>query len=356
MPDIRELFSTGSTIASKVQQIAASKLETANIPGLSKALSDAQNGVLTVTSRFRKQDLVSSNSPRQDGRTPESARDEIISHKSTLYYPAEMKYFTKFSFKKYSRANVAIDHHDLPDITIVLPYPANMQENFEMGYDSPAMGPLYGMAMESFRQMQGAESIGAGVKKFFADTNMDSLRSALGQAGYLGLRGAITGITESFDKGKTAQATDIVTGMVPNPHLTLIFSNVALRQHQFRYLFAPNSEKELQTLKEIIRTLKKRMLPTLAGTSGMLLTFPDTVDIEFGPDKNVPYTIKRCVLASLNINYAPMNSPAMFKTGDPVAVSIDMSFKEIEQYTRKDVPGTDPLDVTTNFDAASGTQ
>lgn len=356
MPDVRDLFSKGSSIADKVSQLASDKLAAANIPGLSKALASAQNAVLNVTSSFRKQDLVSGSSPRQDGRTPESARNEIISHKGTLYYPAEMKYFTKFSFKKYSRANVAIEHHDLPDVTIVLPYPANMQENFEMGYDTPAMGPLYGMALESFRQMQGADSIGAGVKKFFSDTSMDSIRSALGQAGYLGLRGAITGVTEAFDKGKTAQSIDIVTGMIPNPHLTLIFSNVALRQHQFRYMFAPNSDKELQTLKEIIRTLKKRMLPSLAGTSGMLLTFPDTVDIEFGPNKNIPYTIKRCVLATLNINYAPMNSPAMFKTGDPVAVSIDMSFKELEQYTRQDVVGAESFDVATNFDSASGTQ
>lgn len=338
MPDLSDLYSKGASVVDKVNQLKQLGLEKANIPGLTSITDGAKGAVMNVVSRFKKQDLAAGTSVKNDGKTPETSRNEQQKYEGTLTYPAEMKYYTKFTFIRYNRTNVLIDAKDLPQVHIILPLPGNMQENFSIGYDSPAMGPLAGMAIESLRGIQSAPSLGEGLKKFWADANLDKVKSAIGQTGYLALRGMLTGITEGFDKnGVIGKSVDIATGLVPNPHLTLIFSNVDLRQHSFRYLFAPNSYKELLTLKEIVRTLKKRMLPTLAGSAGMLLSFPDTVDITFGPTKDQPYKIKRCVLAGLNVNYTPMNSPAMFKTGDPVAVSLEMQFKEIDQYTRDDV-------------------
>lgn len=340
MADISSIFSAGSSVFEKVNQLKSLNLDKANIPGVSSLVDKARGAVMSVVSKFTKQDLQSTagSAPKQDGQTPEQARDEQQKYQGTLTYPSEMKYYTRFSFKAYKRANVLIDAHDLPQVHVVLPLPANMQENFTIGYESPAMGPLMGMAVDVLRGIQTAPSFSAGLKKAWDDANLDKVKSAIGQAGYLALRGMLTGVTEVFDKnGVVVRTGDIATGLVPNPHLTLIFSNVELRQHQFTYLFAPNSYKELLTLKEIIRTLKKRMLPTLVGSAGMLLSFPDTVDISFGPTVDQPYKIKRCVMTYFNVNYTPMNNPAMFKTGDPVAVGIEMHFKEIQQYTRDDV-------------------
>jgi hypothetical protein len=136
--------------------------------------------------------------------------------------------------------------------------------------------------------------------------------------------------------GKAEAIGAIALGVAPNPHLAVLFSNIGLRTHSFSYRFAPTSASELQTLKKIIQHLKTRMLPGM--DTSMLFTFPDVCDIEFGPNKDKPYKIKRCVMESINVNYTPMGSPAFFKTGDPVMVDIQMSFKETSVFTRVDLP------------------
>jgi hypothetical protein len=83
------------------------------------------------------------------------------------------------------------------------------------------------------------------------------------------------------------------------------------------------------------------MLPGMSGHD-MLFSFPDVVDIKFVTGKGqAPYTIKRCVMESLDVNYSPGGSPAFFKTGDPVMVELSMSFKEMSPFTRDDIPAVE---------------
>ena len=82
------------------------------------------------------------------------------------------------------------------------------------------------------------------------------------------------------------------------------------------------------------------MLPGTArsgeSSTGPLFSFPDVVDISFGPEKDTPYFIQRSVLESMTVNYAPNGTPAFFKDGSPTDIEIGLNFKEIRVVTRND--------------------
>lgn len=252
---------------------------------------------------------------------------------SALTYPTDLKYFTMFKFATYQRILPTDKPKQQYTATIVLPMPSNLNENFNVDYRTPDLGVAGAAADQLMRN--------------FADTGV---RGGANDATIEGVAaGAITAAGAAL-LGQTSMAADvarIVTGLTPNPYEAVIFNNVKLRSHTFQYRFAPNSRAELETVKKIIKQLKKSMLPGfIKGSADTAFTFPETCEITFGPNKEIPYKLKRCVLDGLTINYSP-NGPAFFKTGDPVIVDVSMSFKEIEPYTRRDEGEADT--VSTSF-------
>jgi hypothetical protein len=93
-------------------------------------------------------------------------------------------------------------------------------------------------------------------------------------------------------------------------------------------------------LKKIIKTIKRRMLPgtglSAEASTGPLFSFPDVVNISFGPKDIEPYKIQKSVLESMTVNYAPNGTPAFFKDGSPTDIEIGLNFKEIRVVTRND--------------------
>lgn len=330
--DVNQLFSNAKSVASKLSAQDIGGKINAGIKNVSSALNQAG---LSVKSEFTRTDLPFVNNRRvQGGKKPEVTRVEYKKTSSflgSLVYPGDMKYYTLFKFKKYQKIDVVATAKELPTISIVLPIPSNLNEAFNVEYDTPALGPVVGAAVEGIgnilRTVQD-EGVGQAVDNISAA----KLASAGKDAVLAGVLKGVSAVNETA--GNIAAAT---VGIAPNPHLATIFRNIGMRTHSFSYRFAPNSETELRNIKNIIKELKQRMLPGLSKDNNILFTFPDLCDISFGPSKEKPYTIKTCVLESLNVNYAPSGTPAFFKTGDPVEVEINMTFKETKVFTREDV-------------------
>ena len=103
---------------------------------------------------------------------------------------------------------------------------------------------------------------------------------------------------------------------------------------------SPKNKQEADLLKKIVKTIKRRMLPGTAGSNeastGPLFSFPDVVDISFGPDSIEPYLIQRSVLTSMTVNYAPNGTPSFFRDSSPTDIEIGLNFKEIRVVTRND--------------------
>lgn len=331
MPDVNSAYSQNLSIAQKARIDTALGNINSGIDNFSTAVSEGfKSASLKITSLFENKDFKKTGGATQS-KSPEEAKANKSAFAGALTFPADLQYYTMFSFKEYKKKDVTAVAKDSSSVVIVLPLPANLSESFAVEYATPALGPVVGAAAEGI--IAGARNAGAaGVAQSVMKgvTNIPAAAEA----------GALGALKKMGGAGETASNIgSMALGVAPNPHLAVLFTNIGLRSHKFSYKFAPRSAAELARLKSIIFNLKQKMLPGLNGSGGMLFSFPDVVDIKFVTGKaKAPYIIKRCVMETLDVNYSPGGSPAFFKTGDPVMVEISMSFKEMSPFTRDDIP------------------
>lgn len=297
-----------------------------------------------VKSAFESKDLEKNkkiNSP--DASKPKEKKTVLLTPlKSLSYYPTAMKYFMKFTIIDKSAENVLKPVVEKEEVHIYLPIPTNLNDTYSLVYDDVGLGTSLGIArdiVDTVRSRNRDENIaiseiGSSVLDYFRKTNSSVANTAIAAVG----AGALAGLRQV---GPIGAAIADQLRSTPNPYLATVFNNVQLRQHQFSYKFAPNSQDELKKIKEIILAFRKASLPSKGADfdngKGILLKFPKEFKIEFYPMPNKPYFFERCVLTSLAINYAPSGSPAFFKTGDPVAVEITLNFQETRALTSEDI-------------------
>lgn len=261
-----------------------------------------------------------------DDIPPEETAKLRLGYKGNLSYPEDLgQYFILFTFKKYDRKIPLSNPIDIKEVTIGLPIPTNLQEEFSMSYSDINLGLLGAGESILPNFNQSAEGVAGETKE-----NVQKFVSGVGgsSAAFYGAS-TLAGVTDA-----TAGALSKVGGAVKNPYQALLFQGVNLRTHTFSYRFSPRSTTEHATLKKIIYEFKSRMHPT---KDALLYLFPDVVDIKFGKKDGEPYFFKTCFLESMSVNYAPQGTPAFFaQTSDPVEVEISLSFKETSQVTRQD--------------------
>jgi hypothetical protein len=261
--------------------------------------------------------------------TPEETSRSKLRYLGGLTFPENLgEYYMIFTFKAYQRTAPLIESKALPLQTINLPIPTNLQEQFGMQYSDKQLG-IAGAIEENIRNSGGSfgsaeeigKSVGEGIKRLSASGS---------EAAFYGVR-AVAGLSDSV-----GGAIDTATGAVLNPFQSLVFQGVNLRSHSFTYRFSPNSQRESDTLKEIIYEFKRRMHPE---KTKLFLNFPDIVDIKFGKKDGEPYFFTTCFLESMSLNYAPQGTPSFFsESSTPVEVEMTLNFKEIKPITRGDIP------------------
>lgn len=162
---------------------------------------------------------------------------------------------------------------------------------------------------------------------------------------------SLTGIAKNVAgygiPGMAMDTAESVAGLAQspiNPRVEVIFSNTALRQFQFDFLFAPASEQESRSMEEIIRTLRFHAAPEVNNFSGnnnnilgplqgLLWTPPSEFDITFFnkgvENTNIP-RINTCVLENVDVDYAPTGVYSTFQNGHPVRARMQLKFREVE--------------------------
>jgi len=334
--DPSSAFSSFSTLAEKVNLDSAKKLISNGVDKLSNATSgltkrgptkiskeletQIPKGLPQLNPELNRVNGVKNSDPKEYLKNRKGEFEQVA-----MIYPSELKYYIKFHFSEYRR----ILPTKAPDYQtkkfIVLPVPSNLTEAFGTEYDGVALGTIGGLVNageDKIRQFLG-DTVSTGKTASIANTSAATAFNL-----------SIAGINKV--NPLAAELAKKAAGLTPNPYLALIFRNINLRQHTFNYTFAPNSKKELDDIKKIIKQFKTSLLPGVIPDSlDLTLTFPDTCQISFGPIKQSPYIFKKCVLSDMTINYAP-KGPAFFVTGDPVLIEISLTFKEIEPYLRRD--------------------
>lgn len=326
-------FAAGAALANKIGGIVSQTQQAFNKTQFGDVAGAASAAGYKPITKFKTNDFPNSPSSLAAQSSQESlTRKDVF---EVLTYPQDIgKYFIKFSFQSYVKEAALKIAKDEPTFVVIFPIPTNLNENFSVSYNDAKLGPITGALAEGARQ--GAAEAGGGV--------MSQLGGALSGAATTGLKEAGSGayaLGVSRISNETIRANiDKATGVVPNPHLAAIFQDIGLRTHSFTFRFSPKNKQEADLLKKIVKTIKRRMLPGTAlsaeSSTGPLFSFPDVVDISFGPEKDAPYFIQRSVLESMTVNYAPNGTPAFFKDGSPTDIEIGLNFKEIRVVTRND--------------------
>lgn len=163
---------------------------------------------------------------------------------------------------------------------------------------------------------------------------------------------AATGVVAT-DPNAQAFALNKIAGVVENPLLELLYTSPNFRTFQFDFMFYPRSEQEALEVQKIIERFRYHQAPEFSGgadTASIYLIPPSEFDIKFyygaGENPNIPKIQPKCVLETIDVNYAPNgwsayevpgeNIATRGRTGMPTAIQLTLQFKETTYLTKRD--------------------
>ena len=235
--------------------------------------------------------------------------------------------------------------------TIILPMPANIQDNNAADWTSGTMNPvvaglgaaaasavesgnLVGSLQQSilkgFSNLGAAINTGEGQKAVAAGTAAAALQAALGQ-------------------GDVNQIISRTQGVVFNQNVELLFNGVTLRPaYQFSFDMIPRSQQESQMIKKIIRTFKINMTPRKGDPStaggGLFVKAPNIFKLEYmsgGKQHPFLHRFKPCALTQISVNYNGSAQYATYSDATPVHMQMTLQFQELSPVYSEDYKTTD---------------
>jgi len=140
----------------------------------------------------------------------------------------------------------------------------------------------------------------------------------------------------------------LTRGVVLNPNTELLFAGFDLRTFNLNFKLVARSQNETNTIRDIITTFKKAMLPSLEEDTGVFgnenaanfIKVPSLVEIRFmAGEVPHPYMtqFKPCALTGLNVNYTPDGSYAVYENFAPVAITLQLNFSETKLVYKEDI-------------------
>jgi hypothetical protein len=236
---------------------------------------------------------------------------------------------------------------------ILLPLPANISDNYDLRverFDQGIFGDSISQAAQSFSsgsEMDFQKMLeGMGVP---GTENLVRATSTMlgGAMGFLASRtpgAAVVGavIGDALGTGTVASSLEAGAGALANPKAALQFKGIEMKRHSFDWTLVPRSQTESDRIEEIIRTIKKNVLPSygdLGQLQRALLKYPSFVDCFFvGLDPVHYFRFKTSMVQSFNVNYSP-NGNAILREGRPAAVQMTMTMIESDIHTSGDYGG-----------------
>lgn len=137
------------------------------------------------------------------------------------------------------------------------------------------------------------------------------------------------------------------SGVISNQNMELLFNKVQLREFQFAFQMSPRSAAEGKNVRRIIRFFKQGMAARavgdqapLAGKTTSFLGTPNIFGIKYqhydGKQIIGLNRIKDCALTNMSVQYSDGNMYQSFDDGQPVTVTMALSFTELEPVYEND--------------------
>lgn len=194
-------------------------------------------------------------------------------------------------------------------------------------------------------------SIKEGSKSFFSDP-VGAIQTMMNAAGDMDTKQgtAIAAyLARNIVGGDLTKTLSAVSGRTINPQETLSFSGVDLKSFTFSWDLFPSNSKDTEQLRTIVQFLKNRSLPETEGVEGIegtqraFLKYPDIVELNLlGVNEAHFQQFKRCMISNVTVDYGGGGGmPQIIKGGVPAAVTLSITFNEVEIHTRSDYPVTE---------------
>ena len=127
-----------------------------------------------------------------------------------------------------------------------------------------------------------------------------------------------------------------IKGGIPNPHPTVFFKGVDLRQFQWNWKLVPRSKSEADKIKAIIIGIRKAVIPQTSSTS-TFLDYPNlikpVVNTSAGVDNEIYGNFRKSMVNQFTVNFSGEGTSAYFVDGSPVAINLGLNFMEVENYS-----------------------
>ena len=205
------------------------------------------------------------------------------------------------------------DGFDL-DSSVTLPYPISLSDNQNHNWEntegiiSQVASNVLGASGESL-----GANLGGAVKKILGD----------GKKMYAGLMNSL-GVRKAI----------IDPGYFQN------YNGSTPRSFTLAYTLVPQSQKEAQTIKDIILWFKQYSSPTYVPNTP-LMGAPFIFNISFAGNQYITdmFKMDKCVLTGISVDYASDGSFMLYKDGFPKQIGLALNFAEVELKYAQDYAG-----------------
>jgi len=248
----------------------------------------------------------------------------------------------------------------MPANTIVFPLPKQLVDNISLNVAGKEIGTLGALTagvinrpgdigQDVINTLTGirnqAQSVVTGDTSFG-----DLISQGISGANYL-VRSGLGSIAPQISQGIEAALGEAV-----NPHQTLTFDGVTLKQHTFSFEFAPRNDKESRYIALALNRMKGYALPRYKNpvsgennpnsegvtNSGVLsrglLEYPKTCQVNFvapGIDPAFFYTMKPSMISNISIDYTPQGN-SLLRGGRPAFINVSITLVEQAIHTAAD--------------------
>ena len=340
----------GANVAAKLERAGAFSKGAEKI--LTTAVSSTVTDKITLPQKFPKNPI---DMGRLDNRLPsfkkQSPYEKIQKKKNRLVGEADFNYggisfppdlknnaasYVELWFWSYERESPTSEGTVSPDLKVWLPIPENFTINHEIKYQERDTGLLGDVMQSDAAQtaLKTAGGIGDKVSAAMEAVGNQSGEEAGRAVGEVAKRAAFAALNSADEV--LGGLAGRVTGEIPNPHPTVFFKGLELRQFTWTWKLVPRSVEEAAALKAIIILMKQRVLPEKAGS---FLKYPSVLKPSVKPDATLYGNFMKSAVKTFSVNYTAEGTSAFFVDGTPVAINLILTFQEMENMTAGDVTG-----------------
>ena len=230
--------------------------------------------------------------------------------------------------------------------TIILPMPATIQDNNAAEWQSGTLNPITaGLAAGANAAVLSnnvAASLGQSITKLLQ--NIGSVTETGEGQSAIAAGTAAAAVQAATGQGNINQIISRATGQVFNENVELLFNGVTMRPaFNFTFDMVPRYKNESDTVKTIIRTLKKNMTPQKGRPGvdggGLFVSAPNVFKLEYmsgGNHHPFLHRFKPCALTQMSVNYNGSAQYATYADATPVHMQLTLQFQELSPIYAED--------------------